>query len=98
MTAASKVRQRRAALLLKAQRGLCGRCHLPVVEYGGLHDSAGTLDHVVPKSKGGKNVLKNLLVMHRKCNAAKGDRPFKAHDFHAAVLRRLEQAQKPGPG
>ena len=100
MASVSSVRQRKAAVLLKAQRGLCARCHLPVHSYGGKGPDVGTLDHVIPRAAGGSNYITNLLVMHRRCNDKKGSGPFKAHDFHAAVLRRLglEQTQEPGPG
>lgn len=33
-----------------------------------------TLDHVIPKSKGGKNTWSNLVTACKKCNSRKGDR------------------------
>lgn len=33
-----------------------------------------TLDHIVPKSKGGKNTWDNLVVACHSCNAKKGDK------------------------
>lgn len=32
-----------------------------------------TLDHVIPRSKGGRSSWKNLVTACKKCNAAKGD-------------------------
>lgn len=32
-----------------------------------------TLDHVIPRSKGGKSTWKNLVTACKKCNAKKGD-------------------------
>lgn len=33
-----------------------------------------TVDHIVPLSRGGKNVISNMQAMHRSCNSAKRDR------------------------
>ena len=51
-----------------AQR--CGYC-------GG---SASTIDHVLPKSRGGKDTWENLIACCLRCNNAKGDRtPSEMH-------------------
>ena len=44
------------------------------VECGGLPGIKDpfTVDHILPLSKGGTNVLANLQVMHRSCNSRKG--------------------------
>jgi len=36
-------------------------------------DPGTTLDHVVPKSRGGKNTLVNLVYCCRRCNTLKGN-------------------------
>lgn len=33
-----------------------------------------TIDHFKPKSKGGRNHVSNLSLMHKKCNSRKSDR------------------------
>jgi len=38
---------------------------------------ADTLDHVVPKSKGGMTVKSNLITACRICNGSKSDKPYK---------------------
>ena len=51
------------ATLLKRQKGKCNHC--------GLHFKAGDLmevDHIIPKSKGGKNEYKNFQLLHRHCH------------------------------
>jgi len=48
------------------------------------HDHA-TLDHVVPKSKGGTNERSNLVLACNACNNAKGDRSYE--DFLARPYR-----------
>lgn len=35
-----------------------------------------TLEHLVPKSKGGMNGLANYVLAHKACNAAAGDKPL----------------------
>lgn len=42
-------------------------------QYCGSEDNL-TLDHVVPKSKGGKDTWENLVAACQKCNSRKGDR------------------------
>lgn len=48
--------------LLKQQNGLCFYCMLPIR----LGDE--TLEHLVPKSKGGSKKMKNLVVACSQCN------------------------------
>ncbi|MGK7933571.1 MAG: group II intron reverse transcriptase/maturase [Microcystaceae cyanobacterium] len=51
------------ATLLKRQKGKCNHC--------GLHFKEGDLleiDHIIPKSKGGKNEYKNFQLLHRHCH------------------------------
>lgn len=49
----------------KGHCGYCG-CMLPFVGY--------TVDHVVPRSKGGGNELSNLMASCRTCNTSKASR------------------------
>ena len=53
---------RRGVLRRDAQR--CGYCG----------SSASTIDHVIPKSRGGKDAWENLVACCLRCNNAKGDR------------------------
>ena len=51
------------ATLLKRQKGKCNHC--------GLHFRDGDVmevDHVIPKSKGGKDEYKNFQLLHRHCH------------------------------
>lgn len=45
-----------------------------------------TLDHLIPKSKGGKSTWTNLVTACKKCNARKGD--FKPEDVGLILLRK----------
>ena len=49
-----------------------------------------TIDHVVPRSRGGPTSWTNCVVACRRCNAAKGDR-----EIHAAGLRLRTQPRIP---
>lgn len=57
---------KRTASLLKEQKGKCPHC--------GLHFKDGDvieLDHIIPKSKGGKDAYKNWQLLHRHCHDTK---------------------------
>lgn len=57
-------------------------CH-----YCGTHltPMTATVDHVIPRSKGGTSELSNLVLACRKCNQAKGNKmPEQFHPKQAA--------------
>ncbi|AFZ15062.1 RNA-directed DNA polymerase (Reverse transcriptase) [Crinalium epipsammum PCC 9333] len=54
------------ATLLKKQKGKCAHCKLNFTE-----ESVMEVDHIVPKSKGGKNEYKNMQLLHRHCHDEK---------------------------
>lgn len=45
----------------------CPYCHKPIVTQEDL-----TIDHIIPRSKGGKDDVENLQPMHKACNSEKG--------------------------
>ena len=60
-------------MLVQAQSGicaLCGRTFLALAHTPNMHAS---IDHVVPKSRGGKT-HGNVIAAHAGCNGEKGDR------------------------
>lgn len=62
---------RRIDVLMRVQRGSCYLCGAPM-----RATDAVTMDHVVPKAKGGRD-RGNVLATHYDCNQAKADRdPF----------------------
>jgi len=54
--------------LFDAQEGMCYLCNEPL----SIFDC--TVDHVVPKSRGGKDSIRNLLLAHSMCNTEKANR------------------------
>ncbi|MDJ0729166.1 MAG: group II intron reverse transcriptase/maturase [Crocosphaera sp.] len=56
----------RVAKLLKKQKGKCNLC-----EQYFTPDDLVEIDHIIPKSKGGKDIYKNLQALHRHCHDVK---------------------------
>ena len=56
----------RVAKLLKVQKGKCAHCGLYFRE-----NDVMEIDHIIPKSKGGKDEYKNLQLLHRHCHDQK---------------------------
>ena len=69
---------KRTAFLLKKQKGKCNWCELYFKD-----GDVTELDHIIPKSKGGKDEYKNWQLLHRHCHDKKTsidgslDKPFK---------------------
>ncbi len=57
---------KRTASLLKKQKGKCTQCGLYFRE-----DDAMEVDHITPRSKGGKDEYKNLQLLHEHCHIKK---------------------------
>jgi RNA-directed DNA polymerase len=56
----------RVAKLLKVQKGKCNHCEL-MFRDGDVME----VDHILPKSKGGKDTYDNLQLLHRHCHDSK---------------------------
>lgn len=57
---------KRVTTLLKRQKGKCTHCGLHLRETDVME-----VDHIIPKSKGGKDAYKNLQLLHRHCHDEK---------------------------
>jgi RNA-directed DNA polymerase len=66
----------RVAALLKRQKGKCSECKLYLKEGDVLE-----IDHIIPRSQGGKDEYSNLQLLHRHCHDTKTVR-----DHHLAAL------------
>ncbi len=73
----NKIKGRRslADYLFEKQRGLCEICHDPIKK---SDRQFWNIDHIIPKSKGGRWEIDNLQVTHRECNTQKGNNLFDA--------------------
>lgn len=60
---------RRRFQLWTEQKGECAYC-ARVCD----HECRGTIDHVIPRCRGGRNTRENMVFACRQCNAAKGDK------------------------
>jgi len=69
--AASLEHRAKLRTLIAKHGGRCALCGDPVELVEGPDEA--TIDHVVPVSKGGVDLLSNLQLAHRKCNQAKGN-------------------------
>ncbi|MBR2543061.1 HNH endonuclease [Candidatus Saccharibacteria bacterium] len=47
----------------------CGICGGEITSFDDL-----TVDHIFPIARGGKNVIENCQLAHKKCNVIKGDK------------------------
>ena len=75
-TAWDKTRAELLPLVYARDKGICQlRCKKPVsLAHKAPHPRSATLDHVIPKSKGGMDVMGNLRLACYGCNSARGNR------------------------
>lgn len=66
--------------LWQAQSGKCALCDKPMLKnrFEAPHariwaKQRATFDHIIPRSKGGRDVAENLQLAHAHCNKLKGN-------------------------
>lgn len=68
------------------------RCHycrlITDVELDHAHPRRQTIDHVVPKSKGGKDVLANMVIACNRCNGEKANMPYEMFRWYRHMVMR----------
>jgi 5-methylcytosine-specific restriction endonuclease McrA len=63
--------------LLAAQGGRCWICDRSMAKNpknGGRNPQQRSLDHIIPRAKGGKGLKNNVLFAHQYCNSKRGDK------------------------
>jgi len=60
-----------------------------------MEEHQGTMDHQIPKSKGGRNHRSNLVLSCRGCNNAKGDRMPTSSELERAAAARKAYDDRP---
>lgn len=65
----------RYRILFLHNLGICQICKKPVdpTISKRSHHFIGTIDHIIPLSKGGKDHISNLQLAHQRCNVDKGN-------------------------
>jgi RNA-directed DNA polymerase len=96
---------KKVATLLKKQKGKCAHCGLYFKEEDLLE-----IDHIIPRSKGGKDEYKNLQVLHKHCHDTKTAKDGLVRGMHrdkhqiteepceAKVSRTVLKTSRPGDG
>lgn len=73
--------------LYEKQDKKCPYCGISFMENGELKMDIN-IDHIIPSSRGGKNVIENLCLSCFPCNSAKGD--MTAEEFSDAISKLKE--------
>lgn len=70
--------------IAERDKWICGLCNREIADETHL-----SLDHILPKSKGGTNALINLQASHKACNSFKSSRTdLKVEDFsHIKIIQ-----------
>lgn len=81
---------KRVAALLKYQKGKCAHCSLFFQE-----NDVMEVDHIIPKSKGGKDEYKNWQLLHRHCHDTKTASDSSSGDQSGCNSAKPKPAVKP---
>jgi hypothetical protein len=64
----SRYKERRAKAIVERHGMICWLCHKPILP------PQFSLDHIKPKSRGGRGVKANLRPCHKSCNSRRGNK------------------------
>lgn len=107
MSGRAEEKRRKAQRLYEIQKGVCPYCQAEMIDPAVAYDEgvsgepfAPTLEHVIPRSRGGVNALENLLLVHADCNQERGDGrvPTWARKAQISVWTAIKQWRRDNPG
>ena len=90
-----KISDKKRKAVFERTQGRCGYCGVAIESH------ALTIDHIFPKSRGGRNDVENLMLACRPCNGGKGTKSLEEyrlwlgfHRSHTAMTEvRFSQPQ-----
>lgn len=87
-TGANEMSRHKIDALRRRDGGLCQLCFRPIdfSLAGTNHRMAPSVDHIIPKSKGGKGTRDNLRLAHACCNGKRGNGPSVTFDVMMEAL------------
>ena len=100
MGLSTKQRQGRMRLLYEFQEGICPYCKVEMMhpdecraEGKMLELWAPSIEHVIPRCKGGGDQLENLMLVHKDCNEDRGHgkMPPYARQMRLKVLQAIAE-------
>ena len=86
------VRVYHRTLLSEAQNHKCCYCGIKMTEQRDYKNSS-TIDHVIPKSKGGPNCVDNYVIACELCNGQRGVTPADQYYIERSVKNRKQVLQ-----
>lgn len=76
--------------LFNMQSGVCPYCGVDMtLEHG--HPNTATIEHIIPKSKGGKQIRGNYMAACLNCNNERGDLPIALY----LIRKKFGEPQEP---
>jgi 5-methylcytosine-specific restriction endonuclease McrA len=76
-----KRKKTKKVILYERDGGICQGCKIS------LSFKSATIDHIIPKSKGGSGNLENLQILCENCNKLKGDQEHIPQLIHCLECR-----------
>lgn len=80
--------------LYELQNGLCWLCWQPI-DLKAHGERRASIDHYIPRSKGGKNTWANKLLAHADCNSKRSDKKAQmSRDLALSLLQYTDELQQ----
>jgi len=77
--------KRLSKTLAKRNNWICALCKTQIVDI-----ADASIDHIVPKSKGGDNSISNYQIAHRRCNSIKGSDAQREPEYYLNYTKKVK--------